>query len=92
MHNTTPTASLLRGIWGLDHEGHALDGWRLSRVSIPLAQVVVEVRYRVWYCHPEPVAIIILVVICNEGGVVLCVVDLHGGDMVLQRVLEVFVC
>ncbi len=35
----------------------------------------------------EPVVIVIPCIFCYEFGVVLCVVDLHGGDVVLLWVL-----
>ncbi len=35
---------------------------------------------------------IVFVVICDECGVVSRVVDLHYCDIVLQRVLEMFIC
>jgi hypothetical protein len=57
-----------------------------------VAQVVVEVRHGVGYCHHDPVVIELLVVICDEGGVLLCILNLHYGDMVLQRMLKAFVC
>ena len=63
--------------------GRTSEGWKLWGISIPPAHVVVKVRYRVWYCQPHPVVVVILVVICNEGGVVLCVVDLHDCVIVL---------
>jgi hypothetical protein len=36
----------------------------------------------VWYLHTETVVIVVVVVICDQGGVVLRVVDLHNGDIV----------
>ncbi len=59
---------------------------------MPLAHVFVEMRHSVGYYHLEPVVVEILIVICDEGDIVLCIVNLQDGDMVLQRVLKVFVC
>jgi hypothetical protein len=83
MHCTTLAVSLLRGVRGVDHGGRVLEGMRLWGVAISLAQVVVEVRYRVGYCVPQSVIVIVLVVICYKCVVMLCVVDLNYGDMVL---------
>jgi hypothetical protein len=41
-------------------------------------------RHNVGYCHSEAVVVELLIVICDEDGVVLCIVNLHDGDMVLQ--------
>ncbi len=67
----------------MDHLGSVLEGWRLRGISISPAQVGVEVRYRIRYCHSEPLIAVISIVICYEYGVMLCFVDLHDCDMVL---------
>ncbi len=92
MNSTASVISLLRDVRGVDHGGRAFEGGRLWGVTIQLAQVVVEVQHRVGYCHHEPVVEIILIVICYENGLVLCVLDLRDGDMALKWVLKAFVC
>jgi hypothetical protein len=45
--------------------------------------VVVEMRHNVGYCHSEAVVVELLIVIYDEGGVLLCIVNFHDGDMAL---------
>ncbi len=43
-------------------------------------------------CYTKPVVIVIMFIVCFDCGVVLCVIDLHYGDVVLEWVLESFFC
>ena len=51
-----------------------------------------KVGYCIRYSYSQSVIIVIFFIVCDECCVVLRVVDLHNGDMVLQRVPEAFVC
>ena len=92
MHGITPAVSLLRGVWGIDHEGLALKiRWQWG-VFIPSAEVVVEVRYCMWYYHPETIVVVVLIALCYKSCVMLRVVDLHNSDAILEWVLQTFLC
>ena len=59
MHCAAPIICLMWSEWGVDNGRLSLECWWHCGVAIPLAQVVVEVRDYVWYCHSEPVVVII---------------------------------
>jgi len=70
--------------WGSCFEGHAAVG---SLCTIGVGIVVVGVRYCVGYCHPEPVVVVVLIVICYKGYAMLRVVYLQNSDAILEWVL-----
>jgi len=43
-------------------------------------------------CHSEPFVLVLLIIMCDEIGVVLCVIYLRDGDWVLLKVLKAFIC
>ncbi len=47
MHSTAPTVSLPWCVGDVYQKGGALEGRRLRGISIPRAQMVVEVQYRI---------------------------------------------
>jgi hypothetical protein len=65
MHCAAPTICLLWCVWGVDCAGFILKSRWLCGISIPLAEVVVEVRYCVWYRNYEPVVVEASVIICD---------------------------
>ena len=83
MYCAAPTICLLWGVWGVDSGRLILESWWHCRAAIPLSQVTMDMRYCVWYRYSEPVVGVISVIICDYGGVVMRIVDLHNGDVVL---------
>ncbi len=71
MHCATLAVCLLWSVCGEDTREIILESWRLCRASISMSQVVMEMRYYVWYRHSEPVVVVISVVIGDYCGVVL---------------------
>ena len=65
MHCATPTIGLLWGVWGVDNGGYHPENRRLCGISIPLAEVVVKVRYRIWYRDSESVVVALFVIVCD---------------------------
>ena len=65
VHCTALAVCLLWCEWGKDNWELILESWWLWRATIPLAYVIVEVRYCVRYRHPEPVVVVVTVVICD---------------------------
>ena len=65
MHCAARAIYLMWSVWGVDSGRLILESWWHCGVAIPLAQVVVEVRYRGWLRHSEPVEVEISVVICD---------------------------
>ena len=92
MHSADPSVSSPRRVREVDLWGMYLVDRGHCECPIPLAHVVMEVGYMNWYCHSQSVEEVLSFVICFECDVVLRVVDLHNGNIVLQRMLETFVC
>ena len=63
MHCAAPAIGLLWCVWDVVCREFTLESRWLCGISIPLAEVVVEVRYCVWYRNSEPVAIVVSVII-----------------------------
>ena len=89
MHCAVPAICLLWGVWGVESKRFHPESRRLCGFSIPLAKVVMKVRYRIWYRDSESV-VVVSIFAYDQCGVVLCIIDLHNGDVILQRVLEAF--
>ena len=65
MHCAAPTVCLLWCVWGVDFRSFIVESRWHCRVAIPMSHVVVNVSYCVWYCHTDPVIVIVIVVICD---------------------------